>query len=287
MSNSEEQTIYYRLADFPPGLVAIPTVDWMYTEPVIAFMNLLAALPPRSGLEFTRGSSAAQNRNRLTELFLANEDWKWILYCDGDQTPPPETVVRLLSHKVDIVSGLIVTRYPPYTPLFAAGGEFVPEGGLHEVAWLGGGCVLVSRRLVEAMPAPHWEHTEPGYGEDILFSQKAKALGFPLYVDCSLPVGHMAVRSLTVQDAAEYHSRPEVRDAIERGVARQEDDPITVRRSEVRGMELLDAMNTKLGSSPPAEDLADAEKSATFEARGSVTAGELEWLNESGTQARS
>src|ERR1700682_4873866 len=236
----------YRPADFPPGLVAIPCMDWMWTEATIAFMHLYPALPPGSGWEFTRGSSAAGNRNRLTELFLSNPAWKWILYCDSDQAPQPVTVVRLLSHNVDIVSGLIVTRHPPYTPIFANGGEFVPESGLHEVAWLGGGCVLVSRRVIEAIPAPHWEHTEPGYGEDILFFKKAQALGFKLHGDCSLPVGHMAVRSLTVQDAAEYHARPEIRDQIERGVSRVVGSEESTRRSEANGLRLLDEFKQKV-----------------------------------------
>ena len=74
---------------------------------------------------------------------------------------------------------------------------------------MGAGCVLVKRRVIEAIPSPRWEHPVPGVGEDILFFRKAKALGFRLHVDCSLNVGHMAARAVTVQDAVEFQARPE------------------------------------------------------------------------------
>jgi hypothetical protein len=189
----------------PPGMVAIPAGDWMWTDSVRSFGRLAVTLPTGSVMEYGCDSgSAARNRNTLTDSFLRNPNLAWILYIDSDMTPPAETAHRLLSHHVDIVGALCFMRRPPYQ---AALGELIGERipgqsrGIHEVAFVGTGCMLVSRRTIEAIPAPWFEHPAPGVGEDEVFSAKVRALGTPVYVDCGMEVGHMSSRPIGRDEA--------------------------------------------------------------------------------------
>lgn len=204
----------YNPADSPPGLVAVPCTDWLWTDSAVAFMNLMHALPPGTALSLGRNSaSPAANRNSLTEAFLNNNALEWILYIDSDMIPPPVTAVRLLSHGLDIVGAQYFMRQPPFKPCWMHLSE---EMRLRqdctepcEVAFVGTGCLLVRRNIIESMPFPWFEHPTPGYGEDRLFCEKARLQGAKIYVDCGLSIGHMTPRPVTREDALAFRMTPE------------------------------------------------------------------------------
>ncbi len=213
----------YNLADFPPGLVAIPATDWMWTDSANAFVFLTSGLPPGSALRFGRQSSSpAWNRNTLTEDFLRDapaHGWEWILFVDSDMVVPPVAMVRLLSHNVDVVGALYFSRREPLVPEFARFADdprWLPEDSpLKSVQWVGAGCLLVRRRVFEEMPYPWWEHPNPGEGEDILFSKKVRALGIPVHCDIAFSVGHVRSQVITRGVAETSLGSPEGKAAIE------------------------------------------------------------------------
>src|SRR5258708_31889486 len=63
-------------------------------------------LPPGSGRTAIHSSSPAKNRNIVTTNVLNNPEFTHIFYTDDDHVYQPDTVMRLLSHNKDIVSGL-------------------------------------------------------------------------------------------------------------------------------------------------------------------------------------
>lgn len=219
----------YTPTDFPPGLVAVPAQDWMWTQSVEAFTYLPTALPPGSAIRFGRQSSSAEwNRNRLTEEFLRDADeygWQWILYVDSDMVPPPATAVRLLSHNVDVVGAYYFSRREPLVAEFNRVGmpPADPVNGLLPVMWVGAGCLLLRRHVFEKLPEPWWPHApNPGEGEDIAFSAKVRALGIPIYVDLALQVGHMAARPIMKRDADAYFASAEGKAAMAKATAGSE-----------------------------------------------------------------
>lgn len=208
--------VSYNPADFPPGLVAIPAMDWMYTDCANAFVFLPQGFPPGSALRFGREmANPAWNRNKLTEDFLRDapsHGWEWILYIDSDMLPPPVTVVRLLSHDVDVVGALYYSRREPFIPEFSRFADEPRWEGKKEIRsvdWVGAGCLLVARTVLERMPYPWFEHPNPGEGEDILFSRKVRALGIPVHVDIALSVGHVTPRAITRRVSEDYLASPE------------------------------------------------------------------------------
>lgn len=186
-------------ADHRPGIVGVPTREWLWTRSAWALKNL--ELPPGSRHLWNWGrSTIAAKRNLIIRKFL-DADAEWVLFVDSDQAPEPGTAMHLLEVGENIVSGLIFQRVPPHAP---CSGQMDDDGQARpleaispatkpvvEVDWTGCGCLLVRRSVFEALEPPWFEHTEPGAGEDIYFCKKAREAGFTIYVDTRRDVPHM------------------------------------------------------------------------------------------------
>lgn len=200
--------------DFPPGIVGVPVEDWMWSDAAWALQQL--ALPPRSRHIWSRGGSTiASKRNHIVGRFLEDPDAEWLLFVDSDQTPPRVAALQLLSVGEGIVSGLIFGRVPPHLPCCGhtdADGRASPLQKISprttpivEVDWVGAGCILIRRRVLEALEEPYFEHTEPGAGEDTYFCRKAREAGFNLYVDTRLDVGHIGSTAVDADYARTWY----------------------------------------------------------------------------------
>jgi hypothetical protein len=204
------------LRSLPPGLIAVPAVDWMWTKSATALVAIAGGgLPPGSGISFNGGCSViARSRNILVERFLEQKQLEWLLFLDSDMVPPIDVVPRLLAHGVDVVGALCFARQAPFWPAFRALTPESPGLGLQVVQWVGTGCLLVSRRALEAVPAPQFEHPEPGVGEDVLFCEKLSRRGFRIHVDMSTEVGHMASQPVTASVAHAFNQSPDGQAAL-------------------------------------------------------------------------
>jgi hypothetical protein len=193
----------YDIAGLPPGVVAIPAGAWMWTESVHSLFRVTQGMPRGSRMSMARNatsSSIAANRNKLVEGFLLDMSYKWILFLDSDMVPRVDTIPRLLSHNVDIVSALYFQRSEPFLGVYSELPDAQPvadgDPDLREVLFAGAGCLLVRRPVLDAMARPCWEHPSPGGEEDSLFCEKARALGFKVHVDLGHSIGHMAARAI-------------------------------------------------------------------------------------------
>lgn len=104
-----------------------------------------------------RGGDAAENRNKMTALGLANKA-DWFLFADADMTFPPDALVRLLEWNVDVVGADYRNRHQPFQKLGldleAKRATDDPEGGLVERGILGLGLLLFRADVFRKMPAP-------------------------------------------------------------------------------------------------------------------------------------
>ena len=108
----------------------------------------IAPLHPRFG-----DSLIPRSRNVITRWFLES-DATHLLFVDSDLGFQEKDVKRLLSHNLDVVGGLYChkdMRSPkPRFVLNGLGAEFKPDAnGLVEVASVGTGFMLISRRVFE------------------------------------------------------------------------------------------------------------------------------------------
>lgn len=165
------------------------------------------------------------NRNVCVEGFLKSEA-DYLLFLDDDMTFPPAVGLRLAGWEKDIVGGVYfqnkggylyphVYRYvedgPDSHNYGQTGHLYRPmseelhrvcrgypehddamlssENGLLAADAVATGCLLISRRVLEAMPAP-WFRTEGSTNGDMNFFWKAKGLGFEVFADTGLICGH-------------------------------------------------------------------------------------------------
>ncbi len=142
----------------------------------------------------------------------------YLLFIDTDQVFPPDTLCRLVAHDVPIVAALVTAKNPPH--LVVAGYGNVKEGfrslldwpnnALIEVDVTGFGCVLIKREVFEKFPEGNpfrkifCEASNDNHGEDWSFCIRAHRLGFSIYVDTSIPIGHIGKYIYTTGDYELY-----------------------------------------------------------------------------------
>jgi len=130
-----------------------------------------------------------------------------LLMCDVDQVYHPDTITRLLSHRLPVVGALVHRRYPPFDSLMLKTVEIDErrngyvsidewkDGELVEVDATGGGCLMFNMEVFRKIPRP-WFKTSLNpdgsvVGEDIGFCQELKKAGYRIFVDTSVPAGHL------------------------------------------------------------------------------------------------
>lgn len=136
--------------------------------------------------------------------------------ADTDQVYPQDTLIKLLSHDLDVVAAKVHRRYPPYDPLLLRGEihnyKTVPEdewkqGGLIEVDATGCGSILYKMEVFKKIEHPWFqfklEDPDP-IGEDVFFCSKLKEAGYGIFVDCDIRVGHMGLNIITEESYWAY-----------------------------------------------------------------------------------
>lgn len=184
------------------------------------FWSFLGMIKPTNHVVI-RGQSRlkAASLNRIVE-----QAWKWkvdkLLFLDVDQTFEANTIPKLISRNLPIVSGVSHIRGYPYT--VAAGwmdGEkavnaegkmwkydYAPfpdnDDHLVEVDWTGVSCLLVDMQVFNKIYFPcfkeQWDDEigDRTKGHDTLFCAAAKEAGYKIYVDTLVQCGHLCQQNI-------------------------------------------------------------------------------------------
>lgn len=185
---------HIRRAEFLPSFIALQRPENSFTSTV-------------------HGQSPAKSRNLLIRSALDN-DCTHVFLLDDDMIPPSDTLIKLLKHDKDIVSGLYLLRSFPHRPaLFDKAYEngkckFVnltgDKTGLIEAVNCGLGCVLINTEVFKAMREP-WvrlgELEQDEWCDDVGFFNRCRKAGFTVWCDLDAPIGHMT--NVTIYP--EYH----------------------------------------------------------------------------------
>jgi hypothetical protein len=160
----------------------------------------------------------ARNQGCMRALEIGAD---FLFFLDSDVIPPPDTVLRLMKHDLPIVSGIYCRRSPPHgLPVMMKGGKWIetyPENKLIEVDWVGAGCLLIRRDVLQQLPpqrpGKHWfdwrvdlngsEGLPPGLlplSEDFTLCEHARKHGFPVIVDTSIMCRHVGASEYTYKN---------------------------------------------------------------------------------------
>lgn len=150
----------------------------------------------------------------------------WLVMFDSDMNPEPDAAHRLIERAdaegIKVIGGLCFTgsAVPTVYRLDADGDSFTvkpeldyPRDALVKVGATGAAFIAMHRDVLVAMGVafgkrkdgtvnhfPWFEEGQSGgrqFGEDITFCLRAAAVGFPVYVDTSVKVGHMKRHEIT------------------------------------------------------------------------------------------
>ena len=213
--------------------IGIPVCGLPSWSLVRSLMSLEWPAGPRGFLtagEYDRPLPIDVAHNRIIEAFLTDKRLEWLLMMDADATLHPQTLLRLLSWKQPVVGALCFTRRCPASPTIYAGQppgtpdgyyrihiaetkawltqhpelivnqatvlEPRPDDALARVDFTGAHCLLVHRRVLDAIKPPWFARLMPegrtDTGSDRYFCEQARAAGYPIYVDRSVLAGHGA-----------------------------------------------------------------------------------------------
>lgn len=189
-------------------LLAIPTQEMARAA---IFYDWVGLIKVPEGYELlhsrSHGQSPARNRNIMIQQAI-DLNCDYVFFIDDDCLVPPETLIKLLSHNVDVVSGLYCMRNFPHKPIVFD--EALDDGtcrwtqlsgpdeGLKEIVATGMGCLLVKTEVFRKIQEKHkyWvtlgELEADHWCDDLSFFKRVREAGFQILIDLNCPVGHIA-----------------------------------------------------------------------------------------------
>jgi len=146
-------------------------------------------------------------------------DADYLLMIDDDMLAPPDLFFKLVENDKDICGALAFTRNPDHKPVIydvIEGRDPVthqdyyinkfamnyPRNSLVQCDAVGFGAVLIKRRVIDAMKEPRFMGLS-GCGEDITFCYKAKKLGFEVWMDTRIKLGHLGAPTIVTEEYAD------------------------------------------------------------------------------------
>lgn len=154
----------------------------------------------------SRFASLAASLNFIGDMFMQTGR-EWLFLMNDDHVYPPNTILKLLAHDKDFVTGVYTKKQVPFEPIlydrinddgtlrskkFRKG-----EGGLVPIVGCGDGVLLIRRTVLEKIPQPWWEMSSPDspdlITQDLIFCKKVREAGFEMWADLDTSVGHIAL----------------------------------------------------------------------------------------------
>jgi hypothetical protein len=191
----------------PKVLIGVITGEYGRRADFYDYYNLMEK-PEGSMALFCHDRSPAKGRNMIIQTAI-EQGCTHILFLDDDMAYPANTILKLLAHDKDAVTGLYLSRAYPHQPLIFD--EFDEDGKalysyltettppLKKVVAAGLGCVLIKVEALQKMEPP-WvrlgELDIQEWCDDIGFFWRFYKAGLELYCDTTLHIGHIGTVSI-------------------------------------------------------------------------------------------
>lgn len=181
----------------------ITSMAWSF-----GFRNLIVPGPPPLPL---CGAPFDHARNQICQHAM-NIGIEWVFFLDSDVIPPRDVILRLLSYRQPIMSGIYHRRSPPHgVPVVIKGPTWCvvpPNSGIIEADLVGAGCLLVHRSVLERFQQKpldagrgkvwfDWRVDMAGIlppgealSEDFSMCLHARRMGYKILVDTSIQCRH-------------------------------------------------------------------------------------------------
>lgn len=198
-------------------LVGVPSLDFMHVETVKSLCALLARMRAdgiNHDLFICSGTLAHVARDKIARKAI-NEDYSHVLWLDADMIFGPELLEDLSFSGKQFVSGVAAARRPPhmiclFKDLDLNSLKHVEvedlRGEPFEIAGCGFACVLITVDILRAVCLKYKTCFLPmaDYGEDLAFCKRAGEMGYHIWADPSVRVGHIGHNAVWPEDRERY-----------------------------------------------------------------------------------
>jgi hypothetical protein len=182
---------------FPKILIGIPTMGSVRIEMMSSLIYVLMNTPAECALYTPISCYVHMNREEIVKKALQTEA-DYIFFVDTDMKFPQDTLTKLLSMNVDIVGAVYNQRKSPPTSVVIQLDppvDRLPNEPI-KVRAVGTGLLLVKIDVFKKMSRP-WFFFEPelddqkAVGEDVWFCDKAREMGYDIWIEPSIVTGHV------------------------------------------------------------------------------------------------
>ena len=187
-------------------LIAIPTAKYIETETFKSIFDLQVPDGFKIHFQYFYGYQIDQVRNLIAD-WMVNGPYDYLFSVDSDIVLPQDSLVKMLNHDKDMVSGVYIQRkhdvqIPEIYRCNAYGGvtnidiNDIPANSLISIDGCGFGCVLIKKHVFTSIQYPHFvyhsaiDHRNT-LSEDVDFCNKVRAKGFTMFADTSILCNHI------------------------------------------------------------------------------------------------
>mgnify|MGYP001617290001 CR=1 FL=1 len=190
--------------------IAVPNMGKIASELVRDLLLWRHKYPDLPVMFMSYQNPVVYARNLIIKEFLKTKG-QYLMMIDADQTVPL-SFLEMSDFEFDIISPKInIIKQFELIPMILEkkdNGEYgliqdYSKGGIVEVDAVGSGCMMIKRAILETMPPPWFEYRfdETGdmpIGNDFLFCQKAKELGYKIWVHTGIVSSHFREIDLAI-----------------------------------------------------------------------------------------
>ena len=190
--------------------VGIPTSTSFFHQKFVQSLMSLQYPPNTDALHsIVTGYQLPFARNRIVEEALKNNS-DYIFYIDVDMIFPPDALIRLVNRHVDICHALSFRRTPPHYPClfdwhddskcYETVDYSKGDNNLVSVDAAGSACTLINMDVYKKMKKPYYYYHNDAFSSDLTFSMNAKKLGYDIFIDRTLKIGHIGAEIIVTED---------------------------------------------------------------------------------------
>lgn len=169
--------------------IAIPNTGTIKAQTAFALCRMLKDFPYDYDVLFHEGSMLHVMRERLMQKAL---DLKCthLLFVDSDMSFEKDAVTRLLKRKKEVIGVSYNKRKLPVETTIQGPAKW-PNTTITSADSVGTGFMLIDLKIIKDLKKPWFFWGQNGESEDFWFCRLAREAGFKVWVDLTIPVGHI------------------------------------------------------------------------------------------------